>query len=118
MLKIMLLSKISISLPLGQYLSACWPQLYSLALLIIIVTQSCTFFNVLILTFCGPRIGDIIDEDVVHSRAPFVACTQQCFAIKAGIDGLLDVARRSFCDTSEGGTSYVHPFSNLYCSHS
>jgi len=64
------------------------------------------------------RIGDIIDEDVVHSRAPFVACTQQCFAIKAGIDGLLDVARRSFCDTSEGGTCYVHPFSNLYCSHS
>ncbi|TVU03160.1 hypothetical protein EJB05_51318 [Eragrostis curvula] len=48
------------------------------------------------------RIGDVIDEDVVHSRAPFVACTQQCFAVKAGIDGLLDVARRSFCDTSEG----------------
>ncbi|WOL03538.1 DNA mismatch repair protein MSH4 isoform X1 [Canna indica] len=48
------------------------------------------------------RIGDVIDEDVVHARAPFIACTQQCFAIKAGIDGLLDVARRSFCDTSEG----------------
>jgi len=52
--------------------------------------------------FFFPRIGDVIDEDVVHARAPFVACTQQCFAIKAGIDGLLDVARRSFCDTSEG----------------
>jgi hypothetical protein len=65
--------------------------------------------------FCGPRIGDIIDEDVVHSRAPFVACTQQCFAIKAGVDGLLDVARRSFCDTSEG-SAYMHPFSFLYCS--
>ncbi len=52
--------------------------------------------------FYDPRIGDVIDEDVVHSRAPFVTCTQQCFAIKAGIDGLLDVARRSFCDTSEG----------------
>ncbi|KAG0453818.1 hypothetical protein HPP92_025122 [Vanilla planifolia] len=47
------------------------------------------------------RIGDIIDEDVVHARAPFVACTQQCFAVKAKVDGLLDVARRSFCDTSE-----------------
>ncbi|GJN07432.1 hypothetical protein PR202_ga25264 [Eleusine coracana subsp. coracana] len=46
-------------------------------------------------------IGEVIDEDVVHSRAPFIACTQQCFAVKAGIDGLLDVARRSFCDTSE-----------------
>ncbi|XP_034580449.1 DNA mismatch repair protein MSH4 isoform X3 [Setaria viridis] len=56
------------------------------------------------------RIGDIIDEDVVHSRAPFVACTQQCFAIKAGVDGLLDVARRSFCDTSEA----IHNLANKY----
>uniref|UniRef100_A0A0E0AJS0 DNA mismatch repair proteins mutS family domain-containing protein n=1 Tax=Oryza glumipatula TaxID=40148 RepID=A0A0E0AJS0_9ORYZ len=56
------------------------------------------------------RIGDVIDEDVVHSRAPFVACTQQCFAIKAGIDGLLDVARRSFCDTSEA----IHNLANKY----
>lgn len=53
------------------------------------------------------RIGDVIDEDVVHARAPFVACTQQCFAIKAGIDGLLDVARRSFCDTSEGSQKVI-----------
>uniref|UniRef100_A0A0D3GR19 DNA mismatch repair proteins mutS family domain-containing protein n=1 Tax=Oryza barthii TaxID=65489 RepID=A0A0D3GR19_9ORYZ len=56
------------------------------------------------------RIGDVIDEDVVHSRAPFVTCTQQCFAIKAGIDGLLDVARRSFCDTSEA----IHNLANKY----
>jgi hypothetical protein len=44
----------------------------------------------------------VIDEDVLHARVPFVARTQQCFAVKAGIDGLLDIARRSFCDTSEG----------------
>lgn len=44
----------------------------------------------------------MIDEDVLHARVPFVAQTQQCFAVKAGIDGLLDIARRSFCDTSEG----------------
>ncbi|EER99382.2 DNA mismatch repair protein MSH4 [Sorghum bicolor] len=56
------------------------------------------------------RIGDVIDEDVVHSRAPFVACTQECFAVKAGIDGLLDVARRSFCDTSEA----VHNLAKQY----
>ena len=48
------------------------------------------------------RIGEVIDEDVLHTRVPFVARTQQCFAVKAGIDGLLDIARRSFCDTSEG----------------
>ncbi|KAK8969261.1 DNA mismatch repair protein MSH4 [Platanthera guangdongensis] len=56
------------------------------------------------------RIGDMIDEDVVHARAPFVACTQQCFAIKAGVDGLLDVARRSFCDTSEA----IYELANKY----
>ena len=43
----------------------------------------------------------MIDEDVLHARVPFVARTQQCFAVKAGIDGFLDIARRSFCDTSE-----------------
>lgn len=48
------------------------------------------------------RIGGVIDEDVLHARVPFVARTQQCFAVKAGTDGLLDIARRSFCDTSEG----------------
>ncbi|RLM87753.1 DNA mismatch repair protein MSH4 [Panicum miliaceum] len=56
------------------------------------------------------RIGDIIDEDVVHSRAPFLACTQQCFAIKAGIDGLLDVSRRSFCDNSDA----IHNLASKY----
>ncbi|XP_072093317.1 DNA mismatch repair protein MSH4 isoform X2 [Arachis hypogaea] len=56
------------------------------------------------------RIGDVIDEDVLHARVPFVACTQQCFAVKAGIDGLLDISRRSFCDTSEA----IHNLANKY----
>ncbi|XP_074303752.1 DNA mismatch repair protein MSH4-like [Silene latifolia] len=56
------------------------------------------------------RIGEVIDEDVAHSRVPFIARTQQCFAIKAGIDGLLDVSRRTFCDTSEA----IHMLANKY----
>ncbi|KAL0395130.1 UNVERIFIED_CONTAM: DNA mismatch repair protein MSH4 [Sesamum latifolium] len=56
------------------------------------------------------RIGGVIDEDVLHARVPFVARTQQCFAVKAGIDGLLDIARRSFCDTSEA----IHNLANKY----
>ncbi|CDP09986.1 unnamed protein product [Coffea canephora] len=56
------------------------------------------------------RIGEVIDEDVLHTRVPFVARTQQCFAVKAGIDGLLDIARRSFCDTSEA----IHNLANKY----
>ncbi|XP_070048129.1 DNA mismatch repair protein MSH4-like isoform X2 [Nicotiana tomentosiformis] len=56
------------------------------------------------------RIGEVIDEDVLHTRVPFVARTQQCFALKAGVDGLLDMARRSFCDTSEA----IHDLANKY----
>ncbi|XP_048500899.1 DNA mismatch repair protein MSH4 isoform X3 [Beta vulgaris subsp. vulgaris] len=56
------------------------------------------------------RIGEVIDEDVTHARVPFIARTQQCFAVKAGIDGLLDVARRTFCDTSEA----IHKLTNKY----
>ncbi|KAL3497512.1 hypothetical protein ACH5RR_040244 [Cinchona calisaya] len=56
------------------------------------------------------RIGEVIDEDVLHTRVPFVARTQQCFAVKAGIDGFLDIARRSFCDTSEA----IHNLANKY----
>ncbi|CAJ2645832.1 DNA mismatch repair protein MSH4 [Trifolium pratense] len=56
------------------------------------------------------RIEEIIDEDVLHARVPFVACTQQCFAVKAGIDGLLDISRRSFCETSEA----IHNLANTY----
>ncbi|KAJ6963135.1 DNA mismatch repair protein MSH4-like [Populus alba x Populus x berolinensis] len=56
------------------------------------------------------RVGEVIDEDVLHARAPFVARTQQCFAVKAGIDGLLDIARRTFCDTSEA----IHNLANKY----
>lgn len=66
-------------------------------------------------SFSSCRIGEVIDEDVLHARVPFVARTQQCFAIKAGIDGLLDIARRSFCDTSEGLlTSSVIKFCPLF----
>lgn len=56
----------------------------------------------------------MMDEDVVDARVPFVARTQQCFAVKAGIDGFLDIARRSFCDTSQGSL-YI---SNHYFIHS
>ncbi|XP_038907063.1 DNA mismatch repair protein MSH4 isoform X2 [Benincasa hispida] len=56
------------------------------------------------------RIEEVIDEDVLHARVPFIARTQQCFAVKAGIDGLLDIARRTFCDTSEA----IHNLANKY----
>ena len=59
----------------------------------------------------------MIDEDVLHARVPFVARTQQCFAVKAGIDGLLDIARRSFCDTSEGMSPLNRQFNMMMFFH-
>ncbi|KAL8137932.1 hypothetical protein V2J09_003933 [Rumex salicifolius] len=56
------------------------------------------------------RIAEMIDKDVAHARVPFVARTQQCFAVKTGIDGLLDIARRTFCDTSEA----IYNLANKY----
>ncbi|CAK7356349.1 unnamed protein product [Dovyalis caffra] len=56
------------------------------------------------------EVGEVIDEDVLHARVPFVARTQQCFAVKAGIDELLDIAWRTFCDTSEA----IHNLANRY----
>jgi hypothetical protein len=52
--------------------------------------------------FIEHRIQEVINEDVIHSRALFVSRTQQCFAVKTGIDGYLDIAREVFCSTSEG----------------
>ncbi|KNA15659.1 hypothetical protein SOVF_096110 [Spinacia oleracea] len=58
-----------------------------------------------------PRgIGEVIDEDVVHARVPFIARTQQRFAVKAGIDGMLYVAKRTYCNTSEA----IHKLTNTY----
>lgn len=34
-------------------------------------------------------------------------CTQQCFAIKGGVDGFLDLARTSFSRTTEVSVSEV-----------
>ncbi|KAK1286211.1 DNA mismatch repair protein MSH4 [Acorus calamus] len=44
-------------------------------------------------------IANIILLKTALDALPFLS---KCFAVKAGIDGLLDVARRCFCDTSEG----------------
>lgn len=44
----------------------------------------------------------MIDDDVLHARAPFASRAQQCFAVKSGVDGFLDIARKTFCTTTEG----------------
>lgn len=59
-------------------------------------------------------ISAVLDEDVVSSRAPFISRTQQCFAVKTGSDGFLDIARANFCRISEDihklATAYTEQF--------
>lgn len=46
-------------------------------------------------------ISAVLDDDVASSKTPFISRTQQCFAVKTGTDGFLDVARANFCRISE-----------------
>ena len=51
---------------------------------------------------CIREIARIIEEDIAFSRNTLYMQTQQCFAVKPGINGLLDVARRQYSDLVEG----------------
>lgn len=46
-------------------------------------------------------ISAVLDDDAQSSKAAFVNRTQQCFAVKAGVDSFLDLARTVFCRVSE-----------------
>lgn len=46
-------------------------------------------------------VDEVLDKDAASSRAAFVNRTQQCFAVKGGVDSFLDLARSSFCRISE-----------------
>lgn len=39
-------------------------------------------------------------QDATTAAGAFVNRTQLCFAVKGGVDGMLDAARTAFCDTT------------------
>lgn len=43
----------------------------------------------------------VLDDEAVSSKAPFISRIQQCFALRPAADGLLDLARGSFCRATE-----------------
>jgi len=47
------------------------------------------------------RVDDVFEPDVVEGRSTFAQRTRQVFAVKGGVDAFLDLARRSFCETTE-----------------
>ncbi|KAF8543611.1 DNA mismatch repair protein Msh4 [Trichophaea hybrida] len=46
-------------------------------------------------------INDVINEDVSYSKSPLDLRNQRCYAIKSGVNGLLDVARQTYKEATE-----------------
>ena len=46
-------------------------------------------------------VSQVLDEDAHTGRAAFVSRTQQCFAVRSGLDSFLDLARQAFCRASD-----------------
>ena len=52
----------------------------------------------------------VLDSEASTSKAPFMSRIQQCFAVRPEADGLLDLARNSFCRVTEA----VHDLAQQY----
>lgn len=46
-------------------------------------------------------VSQVLDEDAHSGRAAFVNRTQQCFAVRSGLDSFLDLSRAAFCRASD-----------------
>lgn len=60
------------------------------------VTLESTRFDVI-----SKLVDDVLDEDVFRQRSSALKRIEQCYAIKSGFDGFLDVARENFCRITE-----------------
>ncbi|KAJ9133304.1 MutS domain V [Pleurostoma richardsiae] len=52
----------------------------------------------------GEAISKVINEDVAYASRPLELRNQRIFAVKSGVQGLLDVARKTFKEA----TAYIH----------
>nr|AKI32522.1 DNA mismatch repair protein MSH4 [Gloeotilopsis sterilis] len=60
------------------------------------------------------RIDLVLNEDVASAKTAFINKTQQCFAVKSGVDGFLDISRKNFHDLTES----IHQLAGEYRSNS
>ena len=58
------------------------------------------------------RISAVIEEDISFSKNPTQFHVQQIFAVKSGINGLLDVARQQYTALTDGAVMLA---SSVYC---
>ncbi|KAL0020849.1 hypothetical protein WJX77_001177 [Trebouxia sp. C0004] len=57
---------------------------------------------------------EVLDEDVKSSKTAFINRTQQCFAVRSGVDGILDLARSTFCRVTEQVHELVDKYKTEY----
>ncbi len=53
-------------------------------------------------------------QDVKSSKTTFINRTQQCFAVRSGVDGILDLARSTFCRVTEQVHELVDKYKTEY----
>ncbi|KAJ3299721.1 MutS protein msh4 [Borealophlyctis nickersoniae] len=60
------------------------------------------------------RIDEIINEDVTFQKSAMGLRNQRCYAVKAGFNGLLDVARQTYKETTNDVYELVNGYSQKY----
>jgi DNA mismatch repair protein MSH4 len=70
---------------------------------LLIVGQLCAPENV---TPVQELIGMVINEDTTYARQPLELRNQRIYAVKSGVNGLLDVARTTYKEATED--AYQH----------
>ncbi|KAF2405477.1 hypothetical protein EJ06DRAFT_502734 [Trichodelitschia bisporula] len=71
---------------------------------------------------CNPRclepiyeiIGQAINEDTAFAKSPLEMRNQRIYAVKSGVNGLLDVARQTYKESSEDAYRHLEDLSNQH----
>ncbi|KAK1939219.1 DNA mismatch repair protein MSH4 [Phytophthora citrophthora] len=91
----------------------CLPKLVScLETTSVKLEQPCLLLNSIIQSLRDEQFTEIKAEieRVVNDRSVAQKRIQECFAVRAGVDGMLDVARRTYLDTIEKIHEVVHMY--------
>ena len=60
------------------------------------------------------RIRRVIEADVTYAKSPLALRNQRTFAVKAGISGMLDVARQTYKELTEQIHQHVHEINGTH----
>ncbi|CAG8585192.1 6352_t:CDS:10 [Rhizophagus irregularis] len=60
------------------------------------------------------RINDVINEDITYVKSPLALRNQRCYAVRAGFNGLLDVARQTYKETVDDLNEMIDQYREQY----